>query len=106
MKPVRSNLDPGPWKEVSLADAIRTVETPDIGAFFQFVNIGFGDGDGDYLWRGQRRAAWEITSTLGRTLKKDSVHLDRYRDGVAKCSNVEFDISNENPKAQEQKLKL
>jgi hypothetical protein len=102
----RSNLDPGPWKEVSFADGIRVVETPDIEAFFQFVNVGFGDEDGSYLWRGQRRSEWEITSTLARTGKHGSAQLDRYRDAVARCTNIEFDISSENPKAKEEKLKL
>lgn len=101
-----SNIDPGPWKEVAFTDGIRIVETPNISAFFEFVNLGFGDTDGDYLWRGQRRCAWEITSTLARTGKEDLAHLANFRNSVARCTNIEFDISNENSKAEEEKLKL
>lgn len=104
MKP--SNRDPGPWKEVSCENGMRIVETADFPSFFQFVNAGFGDYDCEHLWRGQRCGSWEITSALARTGKNESQHLHYFRDAIARCTNIEYDISNNNTRRDEEMLKL
>lgn len=101
-----SNLKPGPWKEISRENGIRIVETPDFDTFSQFVNVGFGDLDCDFLWRGQRRSDWEIASTLARSGKQDREHIYNFRDAVARCTGSEYDISDQNPNAKETRLHL
>jgi hypothetical protein len=70
------------------------------------VNVGFGDMNGSFLWRGQRRAEWEIKSTLARESRAEFGHLDEFRDAVARCTSKEFDISTKNPDSEEEKLRL
>lgn len=106
LHPPPSNLKPGPWKEVSCENGIRTVETSDFDIFSQFVNAGFGDLDCEFLWRGQRRAEWEITSTLSRSGKQDMGHLLNFRDAVARCTGTDYDISDKNPNAKDTQLQL
>jgi hypothetical protein len=101
-----TNRDPGPWKEVACENGIRTVEVADFRVFFEFVTTGFGDFDCDYLWRGQRSAAWAITSTLARSGKDEFRHLYHFRDAVARSTSIEYDVSDSNPARDEEKLKL
>ncbi|MGD1019775.1 MAG: FRG domain-containing protein [Verrucomicrobiia bacterium] len=103
---IPSNWDVGPWKEVSLSEGIRVVETPNFDIFCQFANLGFGDFDCRYLWRGQRRAEWEITSTLERAGGRDVDKLWIFRNAVARSSSTEYDMSNKNPHAEEVQTKL
>ncbi|EEF61759.1 FRG domain-containing protein [Pedosphaera parvula] len=101
-----SNREPGPWVEVSYLDGIRIVEIPTFEAFFQFLQIGFGGStDHSLSWRGQRCAEWEITSSLARVSKsEDWAHIFRYREAVARCTNVEFEIQNSDKDSEELKL--
>lgn len=101
-----SNHDPGPWKEISKDGGIRVVQVPDFDAFSRFVNVGFGDLDCEYLWRGQRRSEWEITSTLSRSGKQEMGHLLNFRDAVARCADTEYDIADKNPDAKDARLRL
>ena len=101
-----SNHDPGPWKEVSRENGLRIVEAPTYSAFFEFVNLGFGDMDGSFIWRGQRRAEWEIKSTLAREGRQTFGHLEEFRDAVARSAATEFDISDKNPDSKQEKLRL
>jgi hypothetical protein len=106
IKPRPSNRDPGPWKELSCANGIRLVEVSSFDAFFQFVNIGFGDFDSEHLWRGQRRAEWEITSALIRKGRSDQMQLINFCRAIARCTNIEYDISDKNPNSAEDELQL
>jgi hypothetical protein len=95
IKPRPSNRDPGPWKEISCANGIRLVEVSNFDVFFQFVNKGFGDFDSEHLWRGQRCAEWEITSTLARAGRNsDHTHLINFYRAIAGCTNIKYDISD------------
>jgi len=108
LEPRPSNRQPGPWKELGTTEGVRIVEISDYNSFCQFVNIGFGDSDCNCLWRGQRRSEWKITSTLARS-SKPSIgidHLYNFRDAVARCTSIEYDISSRNPDAEDEKLKL
>ena len=87
-----TNRDPGPWREVSSENGIRTVEVRDFNEFSAFVNVGFGDFDSDYIWRGQRCSDWKIVSTLARTGKQDLSHLNNFRKAVARVSGKEHDV--------------
>jgi len=102
----RSNFNSGPWKEISQENGIRIVEAPNFKAFFEFVSLGFGDSDTEHLWRGQRNGEWEIVSTFARVGKEEFDHLLNYRNAVARCTNVEYDISNDNPNAEDARLRL
>jgi hypothetical protein len=106
IKPRPSNRDPGPWKEISCADGVRLVEVSNFDVFFQFVNKGFGDFDSEHLWRGQRRAEWEIISTLARTGRSDQMQLINFCRAIARCTNIEYDISEKNPNVAEDELQL
>ncbi|MFD0894840.1 FRG domain-containing protein [Luteolibacter ambystomatis] len=101
-----TNFDPGPWKEVSRSNGIRTVEAGDFSAFFEFVNRGFGDTDTEHLWRGQKDSSWEILSSLGRAGKDANLILHRYRDAVARCNHVEYKIDGADEAAEMAKLRL
>lgn len=101
-----TNHDPGPWKEISSENGIRVVEVPDFEAFSRFVTVGFGDSDCDWVWRGQRRSDWQITSTLRRSGKPEMAHLHNFRDAVARCTDTDYDISDSNPNAKDARLRL
>jgi hypothetical protein len=90
--------NPTPWKELSFQDGIRTVEVPNFEGFFHFVSqIGSGGTDDQYLWRGQRRSEWKVDSTLARSSKanREDIHLHRFVSALARCTNIEYDVSNE-----------
>ena len=101
-----SNHRPGPWEVVSNENGIRTVKIPNFRSFFEFVDRGFGDFDTTYLWRGQQNAEWKVLSKLARTGKEEFGHLANYRKAIAKCTNIEYDISSENPNAEHEKQRL
>jgi hypothetical protein len=90
----REEKTAGSWREVSRSNGIRTVHCPDFVRFFQFVDKGFGDGDLEQLWRGQRDARWEIVSSLARTGKDASWLLSSYRNAVARATHVEYAIGD------------
>lgn len=101
-----SNHQPGPWEEVSKEKGIRLVKVHDFKSFFEFVDRGFGDHDTRHLWRGQQNANWPILSKFARTGKDGSDHLWKYRNAVARCTNIEYDISDKNPNAESVRLRL
>jgi hypothetical protein len=96
-----------PWREVSNANGIQVVEIPDFEAFCKFVNAGFGDSDCSYLWRGQKCAAWEITSGLTRaTGKQKEDILKRFQIAAGRHIETKFDVSDGNPKQEQQEREL
>jgi len=103
-----THFEPGPWKEISSDQGIRTLEATNFEAFFHFVNrFGSGGTDDNYLWRGQKRSEWEIKSTLARASKAQyrDVHLSRFVHAIARSSEFEPDLSD--PATSEKtKLKL
>jgi hypothetical protein len=101
-----SNFDAGPWKEISRHGGVRLVEVPSFEAYCQFVNLGFGGNDCRYLWRGQKRSDWPIKSSLSRTGKNEMDLLFVFRDAISRCTGVDYDVSNKNPNAEDDKLKL
>lgn len=102
-----TNFESGPWKEISRVNGIRTIQIPDFETFSKFVNIGFGDDDSSHIWRGQRCAAWEITSGLVRAAGTQEIgHLDRFHAAVARCHNMEFDFSSDNSKRKRSEFEL
>lgn len=105
-QPDKSNHDPGPWTEVSRTNGIRVVAAPDFETFSQFVNLGFGDRDCEYIWRGQAKAEWQISSSLHRAGRHDFSHLDNFRTALARVSDVEYDLSDHNPNAEQVRLSL
>lgn len=101
-----SNWNSGPWKEISRNDGIRLVEIETFEDFSKFVNLGFGGFDSEHIWRGQRDSSWEVCSTLSRTNKEPLSHLSNFSNAISRFSNVEFDLSSENPRAEKERLKL
>lgn len=106
LPPRISNYDSGPWTELSRKNGIRIVEVPDFKTFFEFVDRGFGDTDTEYLWRGQKQAAWEVRSSLKRSGKKGWDLLSNFQQAVARCSHVEYNISGHDEKSEDAKLRL
>lgn len=92
------------WNEISLADGIRVVETPDIHGFFQFIETGLGEADAVFLWRGQRNSEWLVTSTLGRCGKNELNQILNYRAAVARCTSKEFNLEGQD--CENTKLRL
>jgi len=91
-----TNRDPGPWREVSSENGIRTVEVRNFDEFSAFVNVGFGDFDCNFIWRGQRRSEWKLTSTLSRTGQQDLSHLRNFSNAVARISGRQFEFEYSN----------
>lgn len=87
-----TNRDPGPWRDVSSENGIRTVEVRNFDEFSAFVNVGFGDFDCSYIWRGQRCSEWKITSTLSRTGQLEITHLKNFRNAVKRVTGKEHDF--------------
>jgi hypothetical protein len=54
--------------------------------------VGFGDFDCNYIWRGQRCAEWNITSTFSRTGQQETSHLSNFSKAVSRVSGKEYDF--------------
>ena len=91
-----TNRDPGPWKEVSTENGIRTVEVHNFDEFSRFVNLGFGDFDCNFIWRGQRCSEWKIISTLSRTGQQEMTHLQNFSKAVSRVSGKEYNFEYSN----------
>ena len=109
MSELQSNFSKGPWTETLREDGFRVVEVCDFESYCAFVNRGFGNTDTEHIWRGQRDAKWEIVSSLARTgfntINGLSL-LARYQKAVARCSNIEYDISEDGDEMNEKRLRL
>jgi FRG domain len=97
-----------PWTAGTLRDGVREIQLSSFAEFFDFVQKRSRPVNGglDLLWRGQRRAEWEIRSSLSRTGQSAVLHLDHFRDAVARTTHVEYDLDQKNPKYEENKLHL
>jgi hypothetical protein len=108
-KKLPNHFDDGPWKEISWDERIRVIEVANLAGFCDFVNrLGVGGTNDEHIWRGQRRAEWEITSTLLRTNKAqfEGQHLTCFVRALATSTNIKYDISDDNPQAEETKRNL
>ena len=92
----------------TLNDGIREIELSSFSQFFDFVQKRCQPTNGGLglLWRGQRRAEWEIRSSLARTGQSGVMHLSNFRDAVARTTHVDYDIRSESPKHKENELHL
>jgi hypothetical protein len=107
MTPSDQPPSPAPvlWREVSQSESIRVIEAPLFEAFFQLANSDFGGSGRHLVWRGQRRAEWEILSGFARTGKKDFGHLMNFARAVSRWTEIDWtsDVNNIN---EEEKLRL
>lgn len=102
-----TNFDSGgSWSEISRENGVRQVGCPNFESFFEFVNKGFGDGDLEYLWRGQRDAQWEVMSSLARTGKRSSSLVHNFRAAVARCTHIDYRLGPDIDDSAETELRL
>jgi len=99
-----ANLEPTPWNEISFENGIKTIEVHNFEEFSKFVNIGFGDLDTWFIWRGQRCSSWTILSTLARSGEQGISHLTNFRNAIMRVSkreiNFEFSSDEKNKDAR------
>ena len=86
-------------------ESIRVIEAPSFEAFFQLANSGFGSSGRHLIWRGQRRAEWEILSGFARTGKQDFGHLMNFARAVSRLTEIDW-TSDVNNITDEEKLRL
>lgn len=102
----KSKQDSSQWVELSHEKGVRTIQANDWNGFSAFVNNGFTHDDTAVLWRGQRRVEWKILSSLSRTGKDESLHLMNFRNAVARCTSIEFEIDGNDEKVEAERLRL